>query len=279
MATDLPLPPDAVTYYEAGREHARLERSTGALERMRTQELIARYVPPPPATVLDVGGGTGPYAFWLAEQGYTVHLLDAMPLHVEQARRLDEGRTARLAGISEGDARHLPFADESADVVLLLGPLYHLTGRGDRLEAWREAHRVARVGGVVLAAGISRYASLLDGLSRGFLDDPDFVRIVREDLATGQHRNPAHHPDYFATAYFHVPGELREEAEDAGWRQVETLAIEGPAWLFPMALERLQDEQLQAHYLEAIRSVERDPALLPVSAHIMAVAEKTLPLP
>jgi ubiquinone/menaquinone biosynthesis C-methylase UbiE len=274
MANDTPLPPDAVTYYEAGREQARLERSAGALERMRTQELIARYAPLPPATVMDVGGGTGPYAFWLAGRGYTVHLLDAMPLHVEHARRLDEGRAARLAGISEGDARHLPFADESADVVMLLGPLYHLTERGDRLEAWREAHRVARAGGVVLAAGISRYASLLDGLSRGFLDDPDFARIVRDDLATGQHRNPAQHPGYFATAYFHTPDELREEAESVGWRRVETLAVEGPAWLSPTALERLQDEQLQARYLEAIRLVERDPALLPVSAHMMVIARK-----
>ena len=78
-----------------------------------------------------------------------------------------------------GDARKLAFPDRSADAVLLLGPLYHLTERADRLAALREARRVLRPGGVVFAAAISRFASLLDGLARDLLDDPDF-RPIRD---------------------------------------------------------------------------------------------------
>jgi len=70
---------------------------------------------------------------------------------------------------------------------------------------------------VILAAGISRSASLLDGLFHGLLDDAAFEHIVHQDLATGQHRNPTNHPSYFATAYFHTSQELQEEAREAGW--------------------------------------------------------------
>jgi ubiquinone/menaquinone biosynthesis C-methylase UbiE len=269
------LPDDISEYYNAGREESRLERPAGVLERLRTQELILRSVPQLPATIIDVGGGTGPYAFWLAELGYTVHLVDAMPLHIEQARERAKGLRSGPTSIELGDARRLVFADHSAEVVLLLGPLYHLTERGERLATWREAWRVAKPGGLILAAAISRYASLLDGLSHSFLDDPVFEQIVRQDLASGQHRNPLKRSPFFTTAYFHTVEELREEALEAGWQEVEVLAVEGPAWLTPASLDRLQQPgPLQGRYLAMIRLVEHDPALLAVSSHLLVIAHK-----
>jgi ubiquinone/menaquinone biosynthesis C-methylase UbiE len=86
-----------------------------------------------PATVVDVGGGAGAYAMPLASAGYQVHLIDPVPLHVEQAAAASRQAGTSLTGISAGDARDLPVADHSADAVLLLGPLYHLTSREDRL--------------------------------------------------------------------------------------------------------------------------------------------------
>lgn len=80
MASEAGLPADVVAYYNAGHEHARLEQDQ--LERLRTQEIITHFAPTAPAVVLDIGGGTGPYAYWLAEQGYTVHLIDGMPFYV-----------------------------------------------------------------------------------------------------------------------------------------------------------------------------------------------------
>ena len=65
--------------------------------------------------------------------------------------------------------------------------------------------------GVVMAVGISRFVSTLDGMTRGYLEDPIFARIVQDDLATGQHRNPTNHPAYFTTAFFHHPMELKAE--------------------------------------------------------------------
>src|SRR3954454_15185362 len=162
-----PLDEDIQRYYDRGEERDRLT-AAHRLELIRTQELLTRVLPPPPAAVIDVGGGPGRYAAWLAGLGYEVVLVDAMPLHVEQARALG-GFEARL-----GDARALDLADASADVVLLMGPLYHLVAREDRLRAWQEAARVVRPGGLVVAALISRFAALLDGTAREFALQPTF---------------------------------------------------------------------------------------------------------
>src|ERR1700730_2827992 len=79
------LVPEALRFYMEYDEAGRLFRSGGPIERLRTQELISRYAPKAPATVYDIGGGPGVYALWLAQQDYTVHLLDAVPRHIEQA--------------------------------------------------------------------------------------------------------------------------------------------------------------------------------------------------
>src|SRR5262249_7357408 len=164
-----------------------------------------------------VGGGPGVYACWLARLGHEVHLVDAVPLHVEQAREASRRQPDHpLASAAAGDARRLDRPDGSADAVLLLGPLYHLTDLADRLAGWREAGRVLKPGGVVLAAAISRFASTLDGLRLGSFDDPAFARIAERDLLDGQHRNPTDNAMYFTTAYFHRPEELKAEAEEAG---------------------------------------------------------------
>jgi ubiquinone/menaquinone biosynthesis C-methylase UbiE len=162
-------------HYAKGVERERLFEGRSQLERVRTQELLARHLPPPPEVILDVGGGPGVYARWLANQGYEVHLVDPVPLHVEQAS-LPGDRP--LASARKGDARHLERPPMSVDAVLLMRPHYHLSNRADRLRALREARRVVRRGGLVFAVGISRFTSLLDGVSSGFLDDPTFARIV-----------------------------------------------------------------------------------------------------
>jgi ubiquinone/menaquinone biosynthesis C-methylase UbiE len=269
------LPPEIESHYTAGAEAGRLSHGCGRLEFARTQEVLRRFLPPPPAVVADVGGGPGLYACWLASLGYEVHLFDPVPLHVAQAEEASKACKAHaLAGIAVADARALGRPDDSTDAILLLGPLYHLTDRADRLAALREARRVLRPGGTLVAAAISRFASALDGLRSGYLDDPAFAAIVGRDLTDGQHRNPTGHAGYFTTAFFHHPDELRQEVEDAGLIPAQVLAVEGPAWL-------LQD--FDAHWdaparwerlLDILRRMEADPSLLGASAHLLAVARK-----
>ena len=267
---------ETAQHYASGYEATRLFGSAqGQLERLRSQEIIGRRLPAPPARVLDVGGAGGVYSLWLLDLGYEVRLIDALPLHVELAERsFNEHPNHRLASAHVGDARRLEEPDCSADVVLLMGPLYHLTARDDRLQSLREAHRVLRSGGILFAAAISRFASLLDGLSRNLIDDPVFCEILKTDLETGQHGNPTNHPDYFTTAFFHRPDELAAEIRAAGFTLESVVAVEGPAWLLANLEERLNEIEKRNQLLELLRSVESDPSLIGMSAHLLAVARK-----
>jgi ubiquinone/menaquinone biosynthesis C-methylase UbiE len=262
-------------YYRDADEASRLGTGWFQLERARTQELLIRYLPPPPATIIDAGGGSGVYACWLAARGYQAHLIDPVLKHVEQARRASaEQPEYQLASTDVGDARHLPYVDGTADAVLLLGPLYHLVEKEDRLACLREAHRVLRPGGLLGGAGISHFASLLDSLTHGFFDDPDFAPILERDLEDGQHRNLTGNPLYFTDAFFHRPGELSREFLAAGFKVLEVLPIEGPGWL-ARDFDRLWKDPIQRErLLAAVRKTEREPSVLGASAHIMAIGRK-----
>ncbi|MDX3196063.1 class I SAM-dependent methyltransferase, partial [Streptomyces sp. MN03-5084-2B] len=197
---------DLDAHYRTGpAEHTRLARTPhGRLEYLRTRELLRRFLPGR-ARVLDVGGGTGVHAEWLAADGHVVHLVDVVADHVAHARTLP-GVTA-----SVGDARGLSFPDAAFDVVLLLGPLYHLVDRADRMRALAEARRVLRPGGVLAAAGISRYLSLLETGAAGTLTAA-LEGSVRAVVRTGAYDGHVG----FVPTHWHGAGELRDEVAGAG---------------------------------------------------------------
>jgi ubiquinone/menaquinone biosynthesis C-methylase UbiE len=275
MSSDHDVLPEVVSYYETRYdEEPRLSGLQGQLEQLRTRVILSRYLPGPPAQVLDVGGGSGPYAFWLAQQGYEVTLIDAVPRHVDRALAISqEGTRGVLKACAIGDARALQQADESADAVLLLGPLYHLPALDDRLLALREACRVLRPGGVCVAAAISRFASMLDGYFDGGIEDPEFLAIVKQDLADGRHENPTDKP-YFTTAYFHHPDALADEMAQARLDHVVTLPVEGPFWMLKNLADYLADDGARVRLLEMLALIEQESTLIGCSAHVLAVARK-----
>jgi len=263
---------NVIRYYEnLEHESDRLYRGTARLEGERTREILREYLPAPPARILDVGGGPGAYAFWLAEQSYEVHLMDIVPLHIEQAKERDKDGILKSAEV--GDARTLDFETDSVDAVLLLGPLYHLPERSDRIEALEESLRVLKPGGVLFCVAISRFASLLDGMRKGYLFDPVFSKIVLKDLVEGRHENPKMDPRYFTTSCFHRPEEFEEEITDAGFNLVETVGLEGPAWLLSDFDELWADASKRETMLTFLKLVETESSLAGVSAHILSVAK------
>jgi SAM-dependent methyltransferase len=252
-------------HYQDGAEEA--DRLAGwSLERLRTEELLARWLPAPPSSVLDAGGGPGRYAAWLAGLGHRVTLLDPVPVHVEAAAARPEP-----IGVERADAVALPHPAAAFDAVLLLGPLYHLVEPADRAAALAEAARVVRPGGVVVAAGICRFAALLDGFVNRFHLDERFRAIAAATTATGRHRNPDGRPEWFTTAYFHRPAELGEELRAAGLAGVEVLGVEGPAWVFGDRGREPDDERWRDAALWAARAVEAEPEAVALSAHLLAV--------
>jgi ubiquinone/menaquinone biosynthesis C-methylase UbiE len=263
------------TYYLEGLELDRLSTDHGELERLRTQEILGRYLPPAPAAVFDVGGAAGVYAFPLVQHGYQVHLIDPVALHLEQARARSASLGVELSSIALGDARELNVSTGVADAVLLLGPLYHLVERSDRIQALREARRILKPGGILFAAAISRFASLIDGLSSGFFQDEQFRKIVAADLASGQHRNPSDRPAYFTTAFFHRPEDLAAELREAGFESVRVLAVEGPVWSTSYFHRAWSDAQQRSELMQFLSLVEQEPSILGASAHLLAVANHT----
>jgi len=268
------IDPAIKAYYDRAPEESRLQSGPSQLEELRTRELVLRHAPKPPATVVDVGGGAGPYAFWLAGLGYDVRLIDAVPRLIAVAQSRNEAAAARLASCTVADARALPEDNGTAAMVLMLGPLYHLVRREDRLAALGEAARVLRPGGVLIAAGISRWASSLDGLSRELLRDPEFALIMERDLVDGNHQNPTSHLDYFTTAYFHRPDDLPRELSDAGFDVEQLYGIEGPAWLLPDFDERWNNPERREIILRVARALETERSVIGCSAHLLAVGRK-----
>jgi len=262
-------------HYLKYKESERLTGPRGELERLRTQAILARYLPPPPAVVLDVGGAAGVYAFPLAAQGYDVHLVDPVELHLNQARSFALSSGVPLKSIALGDARRLDIPAASADAILLLGPLYHLAEHSERVQALREAYRILKAGGVLFAAAISRFGSFIDGLTSGFFRDSDFRKIITADLASGQHRNPTSHPFYFTTAYFHRPEELAAEVRTAGFDDAHILSVEGPAWSAAEFRKSWDDPVQRESLMEFLSLIEREPSIQGASAHLLAVAHRS----
>ena len=266
------LPPEIGAHYADGYEADRLSSGRGRLEFLRTWDIIHRFLAPPPGVIVDIGGGAGAYALPLANEGYEVHLFDALPNHVEEARRrMARESQSPLATAEVADARDLPF-DGPVDAALLFGPMYHLTERGDRLAALGEARRTLRAGGLLFVAAISFAASTLDGLTFALLEEEGFEAIVERDLRDGQHRNPDAHPFFFTTSFFHRPEELRSEIGEAGFDLETVVAVEGPAQLLTDIDERLKDPRRTRLLLDALRRIESEPTLLGATGHLVAVA-------
>lgn len=260
------LHPDIDEFYtERYDEAERLSRDAlGRLERDRTREVLLRFLPAAPARVLDVGGGPGVHAAWLAGLGYEVTLIDPVARHREQAAA--HGGFA----VEDGDARALAQADASADAVLLLGPLYHLVDPAERAQALAEARRVLRPGGLIAAAFISRQAPLLDLAARLRINDDQTLAFIRTLRETGVN----HEDTQFTVAHFHRSPEILADFAAAGLPRPHLIGVEGPlSALLASGLAADRPEYFEAA-LRAARAAEDHPELLHTSGHLLAVVSE-----
>ena len=262
------------SYYRRKDEHGRLKSGRGELEFQRTKGIVQQFLPDREGLVVaDVGGGTGPYAFWLAEQGHDVSLFDMMPNHIEQALATNSESPHPLTRIEIADARNLDLVDGGFDVVLLMGPMYHLIDPSDRLRVLRKVARWLTDDGVAFIVYISRFGSMYDGFIGGLFGDPEFLEIVRKDLETGVHEPNKDGSMYFTDAYFHHTEEIEREVESAGLQIVDHVAVEGVGWLWQNFDEIWADPQQRAILLEMIERTDREHSLLGAGAHNIIIVK------
>jgi SAM-dependent methyltransferase len=247
-------------WYDAHDERSRLGYGEGRVEFLRTKELLQPALPSSPARVLDVGGADGAHASWLTDDGHAVEVVDVVPLHVERARA--RGFVAHV-----GDARALSYDDNSFDVVLLLGPLYHLRDRAERMQALGEAHRVLRPNGLVAAAAVTRTAVALNWLRSGALEAADSKKVVERITAVGYDDTGSGEGVF----YFHTAAEFERELHDAGFGRVAIRGVEGPAW--PLLDPHCPPEHpLVSQVIGVARLADADDSTVGASAHLLALA-------
>ncbi|MFC4336095.1 class I SAM-dependent methyltransferase [Salininema proteolyticum] len=267
---DPALDPDIEAFYSRLGENDRLVvPPDGRLEYLRTQILLRRLMDGENLRVLDVGGGTGVHSAWLAKDGHAVTLVDPVAAQVEAARTLNGVEAVT------GDARKLEFDSGFFDVVLMLGPLYHLVDREDRLAALREGRRVVRDGGLLAVATINRASAWFDELTRESTGDPEQEPTIDEGAAhfeTGVLDLVA--KGIFTRAYFHRPQDIAEEFTAAGLPAPHQYQIEGQLAWSPHLASILDDPAQREGALRMTELMEADPSLLGVGPHLLSAVRK-----
>lgn len=264
-------------FYNNGAEKGRLERGLGIVEFYRTKEVLSNYIVKKGNIIYDVGGGIGVYSSWLASEGNEVHLLELTPNAVKYAIKSQSKDNLFKAEVC--DARNINRENESADIVLLMGPLYHLQNKEDRKKVLNEAKRVLKKGGILFSVGISKFSSTTWALStygngNEFLDDPIYFNMIQNELISGVHIRPKEYSNFITQAYFHTPRELQEELEVVGFETIQKHAIEGVIWFKPFLNEYWKDEEKRNILLKILNQTDTEESLMGMSPHFMIVSKK-----
>ncbi|CEQ20467.1 type 11 methyltransferase [[Clostridium] sordellii] len=264
-------------FYNNGAEKGRLERGLGIVEFYRTKEVLSNYIVKKGNIIYDVGGGIGVYSSWLASEGNEVHLLELAPNAVEYAIKSQSKDNLFKAEVC--DARNINRENESADIVLLMGPLYHLQNKEDRKKVLNEAKRVLKKGGILFSVGISKFSSTTWALStygngNEFLDDPIYFNMIQNELISGVHIRPKEYSNFITQAYFHTPRELQEELEVVGFETIQKHAIEGIIWSTPFLNEYWKDEEKRNILLKILNQTDTEESLMGMSPHFIIVSKK-----
>ncbi len=183
-------------------------------------------------------------------------------------------KTAEVA-----DARIIDRTDESADAILLFGPLYHITEYEERQLALEECYRLLKPGGLLFTAAITRYATTLWAITtydkNKLLDETEFYEMVHREIKTGNHiKNPKSSYRGMGRSYFHLPDELKNEIDTAGFKETEVIGVLGPCWLIPQLDDVWKDEIKRESIMRIVRLCEKEESILGLSTHLLSISRK-----
>lgn len=271
---------DVLAGYNTGIEWNRLRTDLGLIEFERTKELLLENIPKPPAVIYDIGGGYGEYSWWLASLGYEVHLFDLSIKNIEMSAELSkEYPCCSLACAEVGDARSIHRPDHSADVILLMGPLYHITEKSERIACINECKRLLKDSGQLFTAAITPYATLLwattvFGTGNRLLEEDSFLEMVERELSDGEHIKPekgSYHG--IGHSHFHTAAELRTELYDCGFITTRIHGVVGAAWLAPNIDELWKNPSAKAALMKTVRMIDEREDIIGLSTHLLGISK------
>ncbi len=245
-------------HYNKHPEDLRLQRRHGIVEFETTMYHLHRFLRPG-QRLLDIGAGTGRYTSALMAEGYEVKAVELVRRNINVF--LEREPTANVV---QGDARHMPFIPTaSADVTLLLGPLYHLIGDEEKLKVLAEAKRVTKPGGIIFVAYLMNEYSILSycfdedriaGLmQRGVVDEDFHIQAQADELY-----------DYVRLS------DIDRLNRQAGLERVTIFSPDGPADFMRTRLNYMSDETF-ALFLEYQKRMSERPDLIGAGSHVVDV--------
>lgn len=245
-------------HYNKHPEDLRLLRRHGIVEFETTMHHLHRFLQPS-HRILDIGAGTGRYTSALMAEGYEVKAVELVKRNIDVFLKREP-----TANVVKGDARSMPFIETaSADITLLLGPLYHLFGDEEKLRALREAKRVTRPGGLILVAYLMNEYSILsycfdedrigDLLAKGVVDQDFHIRAKEGELY-----------DYIRLE------DINRLNEQAGLERVTIFSPDGAADYMRTRLNQMSDETF-AHFIEYQKRISERPELIGAGSHTVDV--------
>jgi len=237
-----------------------------------TKKYMDTYLKGTSLKILDIGGGPGRYSLYLAGKGHEVTLLDLSQKNIDVAIEKSREYGIELNGYIKGNALDLSsFHPEQFDVVLLMGPLYHLTKEEDRRKALDEALRLLKKGGLLIASFISNYAPMLEAFA--FLDLPegdDPVKELLHYLEDGENKDG----NGFTTAYFTSPEEAQGFMAEGSLKQLAFAGVETVLFCKERELLNLPQEQFD-QFINFCFALSQDKNLLGATMHYLYIGEKT----
>lgn len=267
--------------YNAGIERNRLRTDIGLIEFERTKELLLENLPKPPAVIYDIGGGYGEYAWWLASIGYDVHLFDISEKNIEMSSELSkEYPECSLTAAEVCDARSIDRPDQSADAILLMGPLYHIVEKSERISCLHECNRLLKSSGVLFTAAITPYATLLwattvFGEKNRLLEEDSFMGMVARELSDGEHIKPDHGSyNGIGSSHFHRANELRAELSCGGFDHTRIHGVVGAAWLAPDIDGLWRNPSAKAALMRTVRMMDEHEDIIGLSTHLLGISTR-----
>lgn len=231
-----------------------------------TKRYMDEYIPPQ-AKILDVGGGPGRYALYLSQRGHQVGLLDLSIRNIDVATRKQKELKIPLLFCEKGNALNLQaYDDEQFDVVLLMGPLYHLIEEQDRMQCMREALRVLKPNGLIFVSFISDYAPIQDCVRAAHFFDESI-----EDLLAYLHEGK--NKQAFTSAYFSSSEEAQSLMTVFGLEQLVFAGVENILGSKENQLRTL-DEVEKAKWMELSYQLSQDKKLFGSSEHYLYIGRK-----